>query len=1471
MKLDFGDIPEPGDRYQLGEVLYTGVFGKVYLAIDQQASRKKVTVKIQKYDGDGKEFIEEEYRILRDLSSHLNIVDFYGIYKKKNNVWFILEPCDGTAIDFVLGLLAKNRRISEDHIAYILKDTVRALIHLHENNVMHRDVRGSNILLTKEGEVKLCDFGLSTMTRNEGEKLTTVLGSPCWMAPELVAANGDKKNACYDNRIDLWALGITAIELGDGQAPFQEMHPSRAMFQIIRNPPPMLQKISYWSETFHDFISECLTKDYEYRPYMAEIIEHPFLAEVPENSYHLSLELKSQMKDLKIDPRRRPPEVAVIDNMLKRGIKDELEPMYDEDLAALRTITESEVVEVLEKRMELGEHYSFIGDILLALNPNCRRTFYGEEYHHKYQAKSRSDNAPHIYAVADTAYQNAMHHNTPQLILLTGETGSGKTTNYLDLIDHLFYVGDNQSVGSQRIKNAIHLVHSLIHASTPSNFYSTRAFLKTDVSYGKTGKLTGATFKVHCLEKWRVSTTDIAQSNFHFLYYIYDGLVSKNKHETYRLSSKRKYRYLRTNNNNEKTTVQPRDDIESNVTKYRQLLEYFDELEFSEEQTSTIHAVLAGILHLGETRFQENDEYMAVLEDREPVNKFSKILDIDETKMRWALTNYCVVRKGSVIKKRNTCDEAREARDVLANTLYARLVDYIISIINNKLEIGKSIFGAKYSVKVLDYFGFECFKENGISQLMVNSFNELLHYHFLQRIFAWEMADLKAEDIEFTPIKYYNNKSTLNELLEKPEGVLSIIDDASKKGLSSTYILENIYNQEKQKVSTYDASSFTVAHYTGKVTYNCSEMSSKNRDFLPPEIIETMRCSENPIVSMLFTNKLDKTGNLILSFEEFNKSRYNFTSKSSSNRQYSQIKKMRTQATIFKTLCLELLKELSVGGGSGSTHFVKCIRTDLHRTPGKFRKELVRQQVRAMAITDAARIRKEGYSQRIGFQEFLRRYKFLAFDFDENVEISGDNCRLLLIRLKMEGWVLGKSKIFLKYYNEEYLSRLYETQVKKIVKIQSILRGFLVKCKMAKQVKEQEHECIDTIQERRRRKSSILTEDEAAGIIQKAYRKKSAKRTSGTFEQLQEADCVFIRPFAYKWQKNSIFSVLMRYRAVKLQHFFNLSQQVHIYNQTIFHNLQKVQEGIDLQDIDSKATVSVWLGEIKAPVLKLHFRLDEIPFYDTSYMCDSGTNLGSFAEREESWDTPYRWRETQLQIKEVDVKENKEKGLLSNTQYCRDPEEPLPSLPEIEDETEGSDDIEDEKHDTEKLEKDCFNKNIRNNKDIQPIQPKPRTKIKKQEAPANNLTSVNLRKTDYTYKAKVESENFINNSSPANKDFEFIKATPVTVRPRYSVDPIEELRNMARRDSDAKEDDPPFNFQGMLRKTNFKRDSMKKALDGRRDSLKNALDAVRRFSLPRDDENEKTDIQKNDTGKNRKQISFEVMPGLIMEGVEVEL
>lgn len=183
---------------------------------------------------------------------------------------------------------------------------------------------------------------------------------------------------------------------------------------------------------------------------------------------------------------------------------------------------------------------------------------------------------------------------------------------------------------------------------------------------------------------------------------------------------------------------------------------------------------------------------------------------------------------------------------------------------------------------------------------------------------------------------------------------------------------------------------------------------------------------------------------------------------------------MRTCAAIFRSSSLEILKNLAVGAGSGGTHFVRCVRSDLEGSPRAFYRDVVRQQIRALAVLDTVKARQNGYPHRIPFQEFLRRcgqieqieqqrvtqsdhlrsnenidiscrYQFLAFDFDENVEMTKDNCRLLLVRLKMEGWIIGKTKVFLKYYNEEYLSRLYETQVKKIIKVQCMMRAFLAR------------------------------------------------------------------------------------------------------------------------------------------------------------------------------------------------------------------------------------------------------------------------------------------------------------------------------------------------------------------------------------------------------------------------------------------
>jgi myosin-3 len=183
--LAYNSLPSPVGRFELKEVIGTGVCSKVYKAIDSQCNNRSVAIKIQRYEKDMIIHINEEFRILRDFSSHPNLPDFYGVYRKKSEdsgvadeVWFVLELCEaGAVIDIIRSLHTINKRISEEHLAYILRETAKAVCHLHENNVIHRDIRGSNILMTKDGEIKLCDFGLSRDTKASGGKRKTCIGS----------------------------------------------------------------------------------------------------------------------------------------------------------------------------------------------------------------------------------------------------------------------------------------------------------------------------------------------------------------------------------------------------------------------------------------------------------------------------------------------------------------------------------------------------------------------------------------------------------------------------------------------------------------------------------------------------------------------------------------------------------------------------------------------------------------------------------------------------------------------------------------------------------------------------------------------------------------------------------------------------------------------------------------------------------------------------------------------------------------------------------------------------------------------------------------------------------------------------------------------------------------------------------------------------------------------------------------------
>ncbi|XP_028821127.1 myosin-IIIb-like isoform X2 [Denticeps clupeoides] len=231
-------LAEPSSTWDIVETIGKGTYGKVY-KVTNRKDGSLAAVKVLDPVNDVDEEIEAEYNILRSLSNHPNVVKFFGMFYKADErsggqLWLVLELCNGGSVtELIKGLLMREKRLEEPIIAYILYGALLGLQHLHNNRIIHRDVKGNNILLTTEGGVKLVDFGVSAQLTSARLRRNTSVGTPFWMAPEVIACE-QQLDYSYDARCDVWSLGITAIELADGEPPLAEMHPIKALFKIPR-------------------------------------------------------------------------------------------------------------------------------------------------------------------------------------------------------------------------------------------------------------------------------------------------------------------------------------------------------------------------------------------------------------------------------------------------------------------------------------------------------------------------------------------------------------------------------------------------------------------------------------------------------------------------------------------------------------------------------------------------------------------------------------------------------------------------------------------------------------------------------------------------------------------------------------------------------------------------------------------------------------------------------------------------------------------------------------------------------------------------------------------------------------------------------------------------------------------------------------------------------------------------------------
>ncbi|KAL6068236.1 Plant dual-specificity MAP kinase kinase family domain protein [Balamuthia mandrillaris] len=288
---------DPEELFELVDVIGNGAFGTVCSCLNKQ-TLEMVAVKFIPIESEDTFKLQREIDIMKKIPYAPEIVKYFGCYVKDNMLLIVMEYCDGGSLMDILR--ACNKTLEEAQIAAASAAVVRGLQHLHKTvKIMHRDVKAANVLLNSKGEAKLADFGVSAQLATSAQRQKTVIGSPYWMAPEVIDQADSDSAVGYNNKSDIWSLGITAIELAEGKPPHYDLLPIRAILKIPNEDPPTLKDQDKWSPAFHDFLAKCLMKDPEHRPTAQELLDHPFIKAGAKNQKHILAELvEASMPDL---------------------------------------------------------------------------------------------------------------------------------------------------------------------------------------------------------------------------------------------------------------------------------------------------------------------------------------------------------------------------------------------------------------------------------------------------------------------------------------------------------------------------------------------------------------------------------------------------------------------------------------------------------------------------------------------------------------------------------------------------------------------------------------------------------------------------------------------------------------------------------------------------------------------------------------------------------------------------------------------------------------------------------------------------------------------------------------------------------------------------------------------------------------------------------------------------------------------
>uniref|UniRef100_A0AAZ3Q506 Myosin VC n=1 Tax=Oncorhynchus tshawytscha TaxID=74940 RepID=A0AAZ3Q506_ONCTS len=679
----------------------------------------------------------------------------------------------------------------------------------------------------------------------------------------------------------------------------------------------------------------------------------------------------------------------------------------ENDLTALSYLHEPAVLHNLKVRfVESKIIYTYCGIILVAVNPYKQLHIYGDAVIHAYSGQNMGDMDPHIFAVAEEAYKQMARNNKNQSIIVSGESGAGKTVSARYAMRYFAMVSKSGSKThvEDKVLASNPITEAIGNAKTTRNDNSSRFGKYTEISFDRRYQIIGANMRTYLLEKSRVVSQSESERNYHIFYQMC-ACADQPEFKSLRLYE---FRYTSMGGETAIEGVDDRKDMEETRRT-------FSLLGLTKDFQADVFKVLAGILHLGNVEIRNVGSDRSSISSSDPhIAAFCDLLRVSPDGVtRWLCHRRFVMVAETVVKP-VTSKRAVNARDALAKQIYAHLFDCVIQKINAALQVP----GKQHSfIGVLDIYGFETFDINSFEQFCINYANEKLQQQFNLHVFKLEQEEYMKEDIPWTLIDFYDNQPVI-DLIEAKMGILDLLDEEClfPQGTDQNW-LQKLYNYladnplfEKPRMSN---EAFIIQHFADKVEYQCWGFLEKNRDTLYEELIDTMRTSK------VWTSP----------------------SQCVSLRGSSVLHSLPVLMAPFRSSLYLLMETLN----ATTPHYVRCIKPNEEKMPFEYDSKRVVQQLRACGVLETIHISAQSYPSRWTYIEFYSRYSILMSQQELVLTDKKQTCRTVLQRLIQDSnqYKFGRTKIFFRAGQVAYLEKLRLDRLRgACVTIQKHVRGW---------------------------------------------------------------------------------------------------------------------------------------------------------------------------------------------------------------------------------------------------------------------------------------------------------------------------------------------------------------------------------------------------------------------------------------------